>query len=189
MRPACVICGCRARNGSADARDNRGEKACQNQLPCSRDQMRARDPPIGGLFDESPEHSVRAGMRGGGRSRDRTCLSSQIPCYTRVCREFIAICREFGIETYQKTARQIGVTTEIPYATEQGIFRSGSGNLQHGFRFSGKFRGLSFCWPIAARRTPISMVEVTAKSVSRTLLVDISCPTLESQSARVYFGL
>src|SRR5688572_6406392 len=33
MRHACVICGCRARNGSADARDNRGEKACQTNCP------------------------------------------------------------------------------------------------------------------------------------------------------------
>jgi hypothetical protein len=32
--------------------------------------MPARDPPIGGLIDESPEHSVRMGVRGGpGRIR------------------------------------------------------------------------------------------------------------------------
>ena len=32
--------------------------------------MPARDPPIGGLIDESPEHSVRMGVRGGaGRTR------------------------------------------------------------------------------------------------------------------------
>ena len=56
-----------------------------------------------------------------------------------------------------ENARQIGVTTDIPYTTEQGIFRSGSGNLEHGISSAGKFRGL--CWPIAARRTRISMVE------------------------------
>jgi hypothetical protein len=35
------------------------------QLPCSGDQMPARDPPIGGLIDKSREHSVRMGVRGG----------------------------------------------------------------------------------------------------------------------------
>ena len=39
--------------------------------------MPARDPPIGGLIDESPEHSVRMGVRGGGCSLLRTCLSLQ----------------------------------------------------------------------------------------------------------------
>ena len=41
----------------------------------------ARDPPIGGLFDESPEHSVRMGVRGGaGRTRtsDQTIMSGQL---------------------------------------------------------------------------------------------------------------
>ena len=33
--------------------------------------MPARDPPIGGLIDESPEHSVRMGLR-GGPERTRT---------------------------------------------------------------------------------------------------------------------
>jgi hypothetical protein len=48
----------------------KAEKARQNQLLCSRDETLARNPPIGGLFDESPEHSVRMGVRGGaGRIR------------------------------------------------------------------------------------------------------------------------
>ena len=40
--------------------------------------MPARDPPIGGLIDVSPEHSVRMGVRGGGCSLVRTSLSLQI---------------------------------------------------------------------------------------------------------------
>ncbi len=36
--------------------------------------MPARDPPIGGLIDVSPEHSVRMGVRGGGGSPIRTSL-------------------------------------------------------------------------------------------------------------------
>ena len=59
----------------------KGEKARQNQLLCSRDETLARNPPIGGLFDESPEHSVRMGVRGGaGRTRtsDQTIMSGQL---------------------------------------------------------------------------------------------------------------
>ena len=40
--------------------------------------MPARDPPIGGLIDESPEHSVRMGVRGGAgriRTSNQTVMS------------------------------------------------------------------------------------------------------------------
>ena len=36
--------------------------------------MRTTNPPIGRIFDSYQEISVRAGLRGGGRSHSRTCL-------------------------------------------------------------------------------------------------------------------
>jgi hypothetical protein len=38
------------------------------------------NPPIGRIFGNCQEISARAGLRGGGRSRSRTRLHSQIPC-------------------------------------------------------------------------------------------------------------
>ena len=40
--------------------------------------MPAQDPPIGGLIDESPEHSVRMGVRGGAE-RTRTISQDIMP--------------------------------------------------------------------------------------------------------------
>ena len=41
-----------------------------------------------------------------------------------------AICREFGLETHRKEPPDQAVTAKIPYATDQRIFRSGSGILE-----------------------------------------------------------
>jgi hypothetical protein len=46
----------------------------------------AQDPPIGGLIDESPEHSVRMGVRGGaGKTRtcDQTFMSGECSLESR----------------------------------------------------------------------------------------------------------
>ena len=79
--PACNNRDARAMNGFADPRDNTGEEARQSQLPCSGDQKPARDPPIGGLIDESPEHSVRmecvVGLRGLEPSPRTLCQTAR----------------------------------------------------------------------------------------------------------------
>ena len=73
-----LAAGCRARNGFADARDKGAKRPAKTNCPVPETKCAHANPPIGGLFDESPEHSVRAGMRGGGRSRSRTILCSSI---------------------------------------------------------------------------------------------------------------
>ena len=68
---------CRARNGSADTRDNRGEKARQIQMRRLRDRSNPHDRANSGLFACLRERSANGRLRGGGRSPDRTSLSLQ----------------------------------------------------------------------------------------------------------------
>ena len=110
-----------------EARDQSAETRSQIQLPTCRDRARAAHAAKSGGFASRQEISATVRLPGGGRSRDRTCLSSQIPCYPRVCREFIAICREFGIETYRKTPDRSALRPKFPTQRSREFFAAGQG--------------------------------------------------------------
>jgi hypothetical protein len=67
--------------GNFEARDKGAEMAVGIHLAARRDQAPTRKPANSGFSPEAGEISVRAGLRGGGRSRYRTCLCIQIPWY------------------------------------------------------------------------------------------------------------
>jgi hypothetical protein len=90
--PACPPpCSC-ARTGSLrtkvsvagkrnfQGRDKEAETASKIQGDRCRDKIPRDNPANSGLVPENQEISVSGKMRGGGRSRSRTCLCSQIPC-------------------------------------------------------------------------------------------------------------
>ena len=89
-----------------------------------------KTPPIAGLCNHLQEFSANRELRGGGRSRDRTYLQHPNSLICGYLQGIFAVGREFGFEPYQNRLPYQVVVTEIPYATEQGIFRSGSGILE-----------------------------------------------------------
>ena len=88
--------------------------------------MPARDPPIGGLIDESPEHSVRMGVRGGGCIPDRTSLHLKFPAKREKNREFFEIGFDEKISARIRGAKSI-CCSQIPYAMDQGTNLSKQG--------------------------------------------------------------
>jgi hypothetical protein len=67
-------------------------------------------------------------LRGGGRSRSRTSSASKFPANREKNREFHRIRLPGAIFVHLQRANSKALS-EIPYATEQGIFVQGQRNL------------------------------------------------------------
>jgi hypothetical protein len=116
----------------------------QTQIPaglaCQRANIKNRasnTPRQRGLFSQSLCGQRFGELRGGARSRDRTCLSSPNSLICGNLQGIFAICREFGSGRRWKDTQDQPVTAKIPYATDQGIFRSRSGILTMSSEFAG----------------------------------------------------
>jgi hypothetical protein len=92
-----------------------------------------------GLFVRDRETSVHTGLRGGGCSPHRG-LHLKFPANREINREFCGNRPSAGILTPNRRANSM-VCNQIPYATEQGIFKRVSGKI---FQGTGNFHARCF---------------------------------------------
>src|SRR5213080_2164727 len=121
----------------------RQERVCRAQRPAAkidaiatsasgRDRTSAFEPaemPANcGLFLRDRETSVRIGLRGGGCTPDRTGLQLKFPANREINREFCKIRPSAAVSVSDQRADSMA-SSQIPYATEQGISKAISGNF------------------------------------------------------------
>ena len=122
-------------NGISGAREKGAKSSLDHRSAVSETSGRTRTPPIRGFRDAFRKSPQTRGLRGGGCSPHRTGLHRKFPANREKNREFRGNRPSAAILTPNRRANSM-VCNQIPYATEQGIFKRVSGKIFHG---TGKF--------------------------------------------------
>jgi hypothetical protein len=110
------------------ARDKEAETALEIQGRRRRDKISLGNPVDSELIAGFREISVRTRMRGGGCSQHRTSLLSEFPANREIYREFFVEGGALAGSSRLQSHVIPMICSKIPYAVEQGIFLSRTGN-------------------------------------------------------------
>jgi hypothetical protein len=121
-KPCAVNRGPQIRgNGIPRPRDRPPKIAFRPETVSAETETQPQEPAKCGLLGRLPEICRFERLRGGGCTPDRTSLHLKFPANREINREFCRFRRSAAILASSRRANSM-TSSEIPYATEQGIF-------------------------------------------------------------------